>query len=61
VLPQQTPLTQLPLMHSLPAAHTVPFGFSAQFRFGGAPWQVYGATQWESIEQVARQVVPPHR
>ena len=39
-LPQQTPFTQLPLMHWLPAVHTVPFGFSAQLRFGGAPWQV---------------------
>ena len=60
-LPQQTPFTQLPLMHSAPAVHAVPFGFSAQLRFGAAPWQVYGARQWESIEHVARQVVPPHR
>jgi hypothetical protein len=39
-LPQQTPLTQLPLMHWLPAVQTVPFGLSAQLRFGGVPWQV---------------------
>jgi hypothetical protein len=39
-VPQQTPLTQLPLMHWLPAVHTVPLGFSAQLRFGGEPWQV---------------------
>ena len=39
-LPQQTPFTQLPLMHSAPAPQTVPFGFSAQLRFGAAPWQV---------------------
>ena len=39
-LPQQTPFTQLPLMHSAPAPQVVPFGFSAQLRFGAAPWQV---------------------
>jgi len=39
-LPQQTPFTQLPLMHSLPAVHTVALGFRAQLRFGGEPWQV---------------------
>jgi hypothetical protein len=39
-LPQQTPFTQLPLMHSLPAVHAVPGGFSAQLRFGGEPWHV---------------------
>ena len=61
LLPQQTPFTQLPLMHSLPAPQAVPFGFSAQLRFGGVPWQVYGARQCESIEQLLRQVVPPHR
>jgi hypothetical protein len=60
-LPQQTLFTQLPLMHSLPAPHAVPFGFSAQLRFGGVPWQVYGARQCESIAQLVRQVVPPHR
>ena len=60
-LPQQTPFTQLPLMHSAPAPQAVPFGFSAQLRFGAAPWQVLGARQWESIEHVARQVVPLHR
>jgi len=36
-LPQQTPLTQLPLMHWLAAVHTMPFGFSAQLRFGAVP------------------------
>lgn len=40
LLPQQTPFTQLPLMHSLPAPHAVPFGLSAQLRFGGEPWHV---------------------
>ena len=56
LLPQQTPFTQLPLMHSLPAPHVVPFGFSAQLRFGGVPWQVYGATQCESIRSEERRV-----
>jgi hypothetical protein len=60
-VPQQTPFKQLPLMHSLPPVQTVPLGFSAQLRFGGVPWQVYGARQCESIEQVARQVVPLQR
>jgi hypothetical protein len=61
LLPQQTPFTQLPLMHSLPAPQTAPFGFSAQLRLGGVPWQVNGAWQCESIEQLVRQVVPPQR
>jgi hypothetical protein len=39
-LPQQIPLTQLPLMHSEPAAHVRPLGLSAQLRLGGVPWQV---------------------
>ena len=34
---QQKPSTQLPLMHWLAAVHAMPFGFSAQFRFGGDP------------------------
>ena len=58
-MPQQKPSMQLPLMHWLAAVHAVPFGFSAQLRFGGDPWQVYGDTQCESIAQVLRQVVPP--
>jgi hypothetical protein len=60
-LPQQTLLTQLPLMHWLPAVHAVPGGLSAQLRLGGVPRQVFGAAQCESMEQVLRQVVPPHR
>ena len=59
-LPQQMPFTQLPLMHWLPAVHTRPFGLSAQFRLGAVPWQVNGVTQWESIEQLVRQVAPLH-
>jgi hypothetical protein len=58
-MPQQKPSMQLPLMHWFAAVHAVPFGLSAQLRFGGDPWQVYGDTHCESIEQVLRQVVPP--
>jgi hypothetical protein len=58
-LPQQTPLRQLPLMHWLPAVQARPFALSAQFRLGGVPWQVNGARQCESIEQVLRQMSPP--
>jgi hypothetical protein len=54
-LPQQTPFTQLPLMHWFPAPHASPLALSAQLRLGGAPWQVNGATQCESIEQFVRQ------
>ena len=54
---QQTPLTQLPLMHWLAAVHATPGGLSAQLRLGGVPWQVNGAKQWESIEQLVRQPV----
>jgi hypothetical protein len=57
---QQTPSTQLPLMHWLPAVQTRPLALSAQFRLGAVPWQVNGVKQCESIEQVFRQVSPPH-
>ena len=59
-LPQQTLLTQLPLMHWLPAVHAVPGGLSPQFRFPVVPRQVFGARQCVSIAQLLRQVVPPH-
>ena len=36
-LPQQTPSTQLPLMHWLATVHCTPFGFSAQLRLGAVP------------------------
>jgi hypothetical protein len=55
-LPQQTPLMQLPLMHWLPAVQTDPFALRAQLRLGAVPWQVNGARQCESIEQVLRHV-----
>ena len=54
---QQTPLTQLPLMHWLAAVHATPGGLSAQLRLGGVPWQVNGGKQWLSIEQLVRQPV----
>jgi hypothetical protein len=45
-VPQQTPFTQLPLMHWLPAAHALPGGFSAQFLAAAVvPWHVNGARQ----------------
>src|SRR5688572_33391280 len=59
-LPQQTPSTQLPLMHWLAATHCTPFGLSAQLRFGAVPWQVNGATQSLSAVQLVRQAVPLH-
>ena len=57
---QQTPLTQLPLMHWLAAVQAWPGGLSAQFRLGATPWQVNGARQCESIEHVLRQAPVPH-
>jgi hypothetical protein len=53
VLPQQTPFTQLPLMHWFPAEHVMPLGLSAQFRFGAVPWQVNGDRQSVSAAQGA--------
>ena len=50
---------QLPLMHSLPAVQARLFGFSAQLRLGGEPWQVYGDRHCTSIEHVVRHVSPP--
>jgi hypothetical protein len=38
--PQQTPSTQLPLMHWPPAVQARPFFFSAQLLAPVAPWQV---------------------
>lgn len=50
--PQQTPSTQLPVMHWLPWAQTAPFGLRAQLRFAPAPWHVNGATQSASAAHV---------
>jgi hypothetical protein len=51
-LPQQTPSTQLPLMHWLPIAHARPLALSAQLRVAPAPWQVKGGTQSASVAHV---------
>ena len=57
--PQQTPSTQLPLMHWLPPAQPRPFALSAQLRVAPAPWQVKGATQSASVAQVVLQAFAP--
>jgi hypothetical protein len=57
-LPQQTPLTQAPLMHWVPSVHASPFAFRAQLRFGAVPWQVKGAKQSASAVQVVRHAFP---
>jgi hypothetical protein len=59
-LPQHTPLTQLPLMHWLPAVHAMPFGFSVQLRFGAVPWHVNGGTQLLSAVQLVPHTAPLH-
>jgi hypothetical protein len=58
-LPQQTPSTQLPLMHWVPAAQARPLALSAQLRVAPAPWQVKGATQSASVAQVVLQAFAP--
>ena len=56
VLPQQTPFTQLPLMHWLPAVQAVPVGLRARSSGSAAvPWQVNGARQ--SVSSGARRVL----
>ena len=51
---QQTPSTQLPLAHSVPAAQTCPRRFKPQEPL----LQTVPVTQSASLEQAARQVVP---
>jgi hypothetical protein len=58
-VPQQTPSTQLPLMHWVPAVHASPLALSAQLREAPAPWHVKGATQSASIAQVTLQAFEP--
>ena len=58
-LPQQTLLTQAPLMHWLPAVQVRPFALRAQLRFGAVPWQVNGAMQSPSTLQVVLQAFVP--
>jgi hypothetical protein len=57
--PQQTPSTQLPLMHWVPPVQARPLAFSAQLRVLPEPWQVKGATQSLSVPQLTRQTPPP--
>jgi hypothetical protein len=38
--PQQTPSTQLPLMHCPPVVQARPFGLNAQLIAPAVPWQV---------------------
>jgi hypothetical protein len=57
--PQQTPSTQLPLMHWLPAVQVTPLALSAQLRVVPEPWQVNGATQSVSAVQVSRHMPEP--
>ena len=58
-LPQQTPSTQLPLMHWLAALQVSPLAFSAQFLVVPLPWQVFGETQSVSAAQLLLQAPVP--
>jgi hypothetical protein len=57
--PQQTPSTQLPLMHWPPVVHSKPFRLSAQLIVPAVPWQVNGAKQSPSPAQVVLHAVAP--
>jgi hypothetical protein len=48
-LPQQTPSTQLPLMHWVPPVQAIPFAFRLQLFALPEPWQVKGAKQSASV------------
>ena len=50
-LPQQTPSTQLPVLHWLPAVQATPLAFSVQLLVVPLPWQVLGARQSASEVQ----------
>lgn len=54
-LPQQVPLTQKPLMHSVAALHDRPLAFFAQLFVLPEPWQVKGDTQLVSAVHEVRQ------
>jgi hypothetical protein len=58
-LPQQTPSTQLPLMHWPAAAQARPLAFSAQLMVVPLPWQVFGETQSVSAAQLLLQAPVP--
>jgi hypothetical protein len=57
--PQQTLSMQLPLMHWPLDVQATPLAFNAQLRVVPEPWQVNGATQSPSVEQVVRHVLVP--
>jgi hypothetical protein len=57
--PQQTPSTQLPLMHWPPVVQERPFFLSAQLMAPAVPWHVNGATQSPSPAQVILQAFGP--
>ena len=59
-LPQQTPSTQLPLMHWLPPVQVSPLALSAQFLVVPLPWQVFGETQSVSAVQLLLHAPVPH-
>lgn len=53
---QQTPCAQMPLPQSVPAVQAAPSGFLPQL----PPLQTFPAEQSALVEQLARQLVPPH-
>jgi hypothetical protein len=57
--PQQTPSTQLPLMHWLPAPQARPFFLSAQLLVV-VPWHVKGGMQSLSLAQTTLHAPVPH-
>jgi len=59
-LPQQTPSTQLPVLHSFPAEQLAPLAFRLQLLGVPVPWQVYGTWQFASDVQDVMQVSGPH-
>lgn len=59
--PQQTPSTQLPEAHWLPAVQAVPRAFSVQLLVLPLPWQVLGARQSASeVQGEVLQALVPH-
>lgn len=50
-VPQQTPCSQKPELHSAPPPHAAPIGFLPQLPF----WQLFGARQSASPEQIVMQ------
>ena len=57
--PQQTPSTQLPLMHWPPVVQARPFVLRAQLLVPAAPWQVKGGTQSPSPAHVVLHAPTP--